>query len=47
MFQWVVIGIFSEMVNDCMEVFMDYFIAYDDSFDEALENMEKVMKQCE
>ena len=29
------------MVNDCMEVFMDGFTPYGNSFDEALENLEK------
>ena len=41
------IGIFSEMVNDCMEIFMDDFTPYGGSFDEALENLEKVLKRCE
>ena len=40
-FQRAVIGIFSEMVNDCMEVFMDDFTPYGNSFDEALENLKK------
>ena len=44
---WDVIGIFYEMVNDCMEVFMDDFTPYVNSFDEALENLEKVLKRCE
>ena len=43
-FQWVVIEIFSEMVNDCMEVFMDDFSPYGNNFDEALENLQKVLK---
>ena len=47
MFQRAIIGIFSEMVNDCMEVFMDEFTPYGDSFDEALENLEIVLKYCE
>ena len=47
MFQWAVIGIFSEMVNACMEFFMDDFTPYGDSFDEALENLENVLKCCE
>ena len=46
-FQQSVIGIFSEMVNYCMEVFMDDSSPYGDSFDEALENLEKVLKKCE
>ena len=35
------------MVNDCMEIFIDYFTPYSCSFDEALENIEKVLKCCE
>ena len=35
------------MMNGCMELFMDDFTLYGDSFDEALENLEKVLKQCE
>ena len=41
------IGIFSEMVNEYMEIFMDDFTPYGSSFDEALENQEKVVKHCE
>jgi hypothetical protein len=41
-----VIGIFSDMVNDCMEIFMDDFTPYGINFDEALSNMEKVLKRC-
>ena len=36
---------FSKMVNDCMEIFMDDFTPYDGIFYEALEN-EKVLKCC-
>ena len=46
-FQRAIIGVFSEMVNDYMEVFMDDFTTYGDSFDEALEKLEKVLKHCE
>jgi hypothetical protein len=31
-----VIGIFSNMVNDCKEIFMDDFTPYGTDFDEAL-----------
>jgi hypothetical protein len=41
-----VIGIFSDMVNDCMEIFMDDFTPYGIDFDEALTNLEKVLKIC-
>ena len=46
-FKRAVIGIFSEMVNDCMEVFMNDFTPYGNSFDEAMENLEKFMKHYE
>jgi len=45
-FQRAVIGIFSNMVNDCMEIFMDDCTPYGIDFDEALDNMEKVLKIC-
>jgi hypothetical protein len=34
------------MVNDCMEIFMDDFTPYGTDFDEALANLEKVLKIC-
>jgi hypothetical protein len=45
-FQRVLIGIFSDMVNDCMEISMDEFTPYGIDFDEALANLEKVLKIC-
>ena len=47
MFQRDITGIFFEMVNDSMEVFMDDFTPYGDSFDEALEKLEKALTCCE
>ena len=41
------IGIFSEMVNDNMEIFMDNFTQYGSSFEEALKTLEKVFVICE
>jgi hypothetical protein len=43
-FQISVIGIFSDMLNDSMEIFMDDFTPYGVSFQEALQNLEKVLK---
>jgi hypothetical protein len=43
-FQRAVIGIFSDMVTDCMEIFMDEFTPYGIDFDEALTNLEKFSK---
>ena len=41
------IGIFSELVNDSMEIFMDDFTPYGKDFEEALENLKKVLTRCE
>ena len=46
-FQRAVIGIFSELVNDSMEIFMDDFTPYGRDFEEALENLKKVLTRCE
>jgi len=45
-FQRAVIGIFSDMLNDSMEIFMDDFTPYGVTFGDALQNLEKVLKQC-
>eukprot|EP00253_Pinus_taeda_P035700 PITA_35700 len=45
-FQRVVIGIFSDMVNDSLEIFMDDFTPYGTAFEDALQNLEKVLKRC-
>jgi hypothetical protein len=34
------------MLNDSMEIFMDDFTPYGVSFQEALDNLEKVLKRC-
>ena len=46
-FQRVVIGIFSELVNDSMEIFMDDFTPYGRDFEEALKNLENVLTRYE
>ena len=46
-FQRAVIGIFYELVNDSMEIFMDDFTPYGRDFDEALKNLKKVLIHCE
>jgi hypothetical protein len=45
-FQREVLGIFSDMLNDSMEIFMYDFTPYGVSFQEALEKLEKVLKRC-
>ena len=46
-FQRAVIGIFSVMVNDSMDIFMDEFTPYGSDFEEALKNLENVLTRCE
>eukprot|EP00253_Pinus_taeda_P026709 PITA_26709 len=45
-FQRAVLGIFSDLIHDCVEVYMDEFTVYGDSFEEALANLEKVLIRC-
>eukprot|EP00253_Pinus_taeda_P024635 PITA_24635 len=45
-FQRAVIGIFSDMINDSLEIFMDNFTPYRTTFEDALQNLEKVLKRC-
>eukprot|EP00253_Pinus_taeda_P010466 PITA_10466 len=45
-FQRAVLAIFADLVHDCVEVYMDDFSVYGDSFEHALMNLEKVLKRC-
>eukprot|EP00253_Pinus_taeda_P028167 PITA_28167 len=45
-FQRAVLRSFSDLIHDCVEVYMDDFTIYGDSFEEALENLEKVLVRC-
>ena len=38
---------FSDLLNDCLEIFMDDFTPYGDAFETALANLEKVLEHCE
>ena len=40
-FQWCMMSIFSDMIEEIMEVFMDDFLVYGKPFDHCLENLEK------
>lgn len=40
------IGNFFYLVNDSVEIYMDDFTPYGYSFEESLENLEKVLKRC-
>ena len=39
--------IFSDMIKEIMEVFMDNFYIYGKTFDECLENLDRVLQRCE
>ncbi|RDY05883.1 Retrovirus-related Pol polyprotein from transposon 17.6, partial [Mucuna pruriens] len=45
-FQRYMTSIFSDLLQDCMEVFMDDFRVYADSFDACLENLSKMLTRC-
>ncbi|CAH9104637.1 unnamed protein product, partial [Cuscuta europaea] len=46
-FQRCVMAIFSDMIGDIIEVFMDDFSVYGDSFDICLQNLNRVLERCE
>ena len=41
------VSIFSDMIKEIMEVFMDDFSIYGKTFDDCLENLDKVLQRCE
>ncbi|RDY01778.1 Retrovirus-related Pol polyprotein, partial [Mucuna pruriens] len=45
-FERCMTSIFSDLLQECMEVFMDDFTMYADSFDACLENLSKVLTRC-
>ena len=40
-------AIFSDLIENIMEVFMDDFSVYGKDFDQCLENLDKVLKRCQ
>lgn len=40
------LSIFANLVNDCVEVYMDDFTVHGNTYEEAKENLEKVLKRC-
>lgn len=46
-FQRCMMSIFSDMVEDFLEVFMDDFSIVGDSFEHCLDNLRQVLKRCE
>ena len=45
-FQCVVLGMFSDMIHDCVKVYMAYFTIYGNTSEEALEKLEKNVIIC-
>ena len=46
-FQRCMMAIFSDMVEDIMEIFMDDFSVFSTSFDHCLHNLVLVLQRCE
>ncbi|GJV08483.1 reverse transcriptase domain-containing protein [Tanacetum coccineum] len=46
-FQRCMLAIFHDMIKKTMEVFIDDFSVFGDSFDSCLSNLEKMLKRCE
>ena len=46
-FQHAFLGIFVDLIHDYVEVYMDDFTSYGNTFQEALDNIEKVLIQCQ
>ena len=40
-------SIFSDMIEEIMEVFMDDFSVYGTTFNHCLENLDKVLQRCQ
>ena len=45
-FQRCMMSIFSNMIEEIMKVFMDDFSVYGKTFDDCLENLDKVLQRC-
>jgi hypothetical protein len=46
-FQRCMMSIFFDMIEEITEVFMDDFSVYGKTFDDCLENLDKVLQRCE
>lgn len=45
-FQRCMMSIFTDLIEQCIEIFMDDFTVYGDSFDGCLNNLDKVLTRC-
>ena len=46
-FQRCMYGVFSDLIEECIEIFMDDFSVYGNSFDKCLANLATVLQRCE
>ena len=46
-FQRCMVAIFHDMIEKTMEVFMDDFSIFGDSYDQCLDNLERMLSRCE
>ncbi|KAF5477819.1 hypothetical protein F2P56_004432, partial [Juglans regia] len=46
-FQRCMLSIFNDMIENCLEIFMDDFSVFDSSFDTCLTNLQVVLARCE
>ena len=46
-FQWCMMGIFSDIIKKIMEIFMDDFSVFGDSYEGCLENLRWALEICE
>jgi hypothetical protein len=47
LFQRCMMSIFSDMIEEIMEVFMDDFTVYGKTFNDCLNNLDKFLQRCE
>ncbi|XP_042055854.1 uncharacterized protein LOC121800317 [Salvia splendens] len=45
-FQRCMMSIFSDILEDCIEIFMDDFTVYGDTFDQGLHSLSRVLERC-
>lgn len=45
-FQREILGFFSDLLNDYLEIFVDDFTPYGDVFETKLVNLENVLERC-
>ena len=46
-FQRCMMSIFSDLVEEVIEIFMDYFSVYGSSFEDCLKNIETILQRCQ